>query len=185
MSDTPHLGGAHPDGDGNTAMPDVWGYLIVKYDPHRFLDIGCGYGHTMKFFHDYSIAVTGIEGLPEAVAGNVVRAETMQHDFTTGPAPLCSPYDLGWAAEFLEHLDEQYLPNVFPAFRLCRHVVITHGEPGQGGHNHVNCQPSSYWVRQFHAHGFQHNEQETFLLRRTDRHNAPWGRRTLMFFDRL
>lgn len=185
MSDKPHLGGAYPDGDSNTFCPDVFGYLLVKHELKSVLDIGCGFGHTMKWFADHGLCqVKGIEGWDEAVQKNLMPKNILQHDYTTGPSNLGTPFDLAWSSEFLEHIEEKHLPNVMLDFRLARYVCITHGEPGQAGFNHVNCQPSSYWVKKFKEHGFEHDAEETELLRRTDRWRAGWGRRTLMHFTR-
>lgn len=186
MSDTPHLGGAYPQGDANTIMIDVWGYLLVKYEVKSVLDIGAGFGHCLKWFSENGLcSIKGIEGWDEAVKGSLVPGHIIQHDFTVGPAPLAQPFDLCWCAEFLEHVREGFLINVIPSFNLCRHVVITHAEPGQAGHHHVNCQPTSYWIKVFEQWGFVHDAEETALLRRTDRWRAGWGRRTLTSFHRL
>jgi len=181
-----HLGGAYPEGDGNTIMVDVWGYLLVKYEIKSVLDIGCGFGHTLKWFADNGLCqIKGIEGWDEAIQGNLVKDAIIRHDFTTGPAPLAQPFDLVWSAEFVEHVDEKFVPNFMEAFKLGRYACITHAEPGQAGFNHVNCQTSSYWAKVFRKYGFIHRSQETETLRRTDRWRALWGRRTLMFFERL
>ncbi len=183
---TDHLGGAYPQGDGNTIMPDVWGYLLVKYDPKSVLDIGCGFGHALQWFQQNGLCnVTGIEGWDEAVAGNLVPAAIIKHDFTQGPAPIGSPFDLVWSAEFLEHVDAEYLPHVMAAMRLGRYACVTHAEPGQNGHHHVNCQTTEYWIDVFRSYGFEHLSEETQILRRTDRWRATWGRRTLTMFQRV
>lgn len=179
-----HLGGAYPEGDANTIMHDVWGYLLVKYEIKSMLDIGCGYGHTMKWFSNFLCNVHGVDGWDEAVKNSVVPGAIEQWDFTKGPFPHGIPYDLIWAAEFLEHVEEKFIPHVMPSFRLGRYACVTHGEPGQHGHNHVNCQSSGYWIAKFNEYGFDHDATETALLRRTDRWRAMWGRRTLMFFIR-
>lgn len=181
-----HLGGAYPEGDSNTIMVDVWGYLLTKFEIKSVLDIGCGFGHCLKWFSENGLcSIKGIEGWDEAVNKSLVPGHIIQHDFTTGPAPIAQPFDLAWSAEFLEHVEEKYIPNFMPAFRLARFAVITHAEPGQAGFNHVNCQTTDFWVERFAQYGFAHDAGETALLRRTDRWRAGWGRRTLCFFRRI
>lgn len=180
-----HLGGAIESGDGNTITPDVWGYLLVKYELKSVVDIGCGFGHTMKWFADHGLCnVKGIEGWSEAVTRNLMPKNVVQHDFCAGTLDLGTPFDLAWSAEFLEHVEEKFLPNVMPVFQLAHYACITHAEPGQAGFHHVNCKTSNYWIRKFMEYGFRHDEKETALLRRTDRWRAGWGRRTLTFFVR-
>lgn len=183
----PHLGGAYECGDANTIMPDVWGYLLVKYEIKSVLDVGCGFGHAMKWFAEHGLCeVKGLEGWKEAIAKSIAPpGSVLEHDFEDrAPLPVAQPFDLGWCAELLEHVDSMHLFRVFEALHLCRYVVATHAEPGQAGHHHVNCQTTDYWIDQFRVYGFEHRAEETALLRRTDRWRAPWGRRTLMFYER-
>lgn len=186
-----HLGGAIAEGDANTWMPDVWGYVVVKYSVRLVLDIGCGYGYALRWFARLGLNVVGIDGDPEAIAKNVCQGpfpaccRLVRHDFARGPYVHGTPFDLALSSEFLEHLDEKYLVHVAPCFQAARYALITHGEPHQDGQHHVNCRPSSYWVNVFRSWGFQHREDETALLRRTDRFGSVWGRRSLMFFERL
>ena len=180
-------GGAILQGDSNTIMPDVWGYLLVKFNLKGVIDIGCGYGHTLKWFQEHGRCnIAGVDGDPDCKEQSVVdKGHIMLHDFTTGPLNYGVPFDLAWSAEFLEHVEEQFIPNFMPTFRLARYAVVTHAEPGQHGTHHVNCQTSEYWADKFAAYGFHHDPEETRLLRQTDRWNACWGRRTLMFFKRI
>lgn len=181
-------GGAIKQGDNNTFMPDIWGYLLVKYDIKSVLDIGCGYGHALKWFSDVGRCnIKGVDGDPDCI-NNPVEGLTgiiSFHDFRGGPINLGVPFDLAWSSEFLEHVEAQYIPNFMPAFRSARYAVVTHGEPNQAGTNHVNCQDSKYWIGQFHNYGFEYNPVETHRFRRMDRWHATWGRRTLMFFERV
>lgn len=184
MSDKPYLGGSYED--ANTIMTDVWGWVLVERDIKSVLDIGAGFGHCLKWFADNGLCqIKGIEGWPEAVEKNLVKGHIIQHDFTEGPAPIAQPFDLAWSAEFVEHVEERYIPNFMPAFRLARYAIITHAEPGQAGHHHVNCQTTEYWIDKFKEYGFDHEAEATNKLRRTDRWRAGWGRRTLTAFRRV
>ena len=69
--------------------------------------------------------------------------------------------------------------------RLGRYACVTHAEPGQNGHHHVNCQTTDYWIKVFAEHGFEHIAEETRMFRLTDRWRATWGRRTLTMFKRV
>lgn len=171
-------------------MPDVWGYLLVKYNVRTMLDIGCGYGHAMKWFSEMLVHSVGIDGDAEAIKKTKLPGHAFCHDFTKGDAPesvikSADVFDLAWSAEFLEHVEGQYRPNYMSAFRKCRYACVTHGEPGQAGHHHVELLSSDEWKFHFACAGFVFDPEETRILRRTDRWNAGWGRRTLMFFKRI
>lgn len=183
MTTPAHLGGAYPGGDGNTFMPDVYGWLTVQYELKTILDVGSGYGHTLKWFGDTLVGGTGIDGWEDAIKGSVFGGELILHDFTKGPAPLDGrSWDMGVSFEFLEHVDIQYSPNYMDAFKKCRHVCTTHAAPGQHGHHHVSCFPDEFWVELFTSNGFEYDSDTTALLRKTDRWHAPWGRVSLQFF---
>lgn len=183
----PHLGGGVPQGDSNTVMIDVWGFILVAHEVKSVLDIGCGYGHCVKWFAENGLcSVMAIDGDPDVKEKFVGPPDRILiHDFTVGPAPVGTPFDLAWSAEFLEHVDEQFIPNYMAAFQLCRRAVVTHGEPGQYGHHHVTLKSSEWWIKKFAEFGFECDREETALLRRTDRWRASWGRRTLLSFVRL
>lgn len=176
-----HLGGAYVS-DGNTFMPDVWGYLLVKYKIKRVLDVGCGYGQAVKWFSDLGVEARGVEGYEDCIQKSPVAGRIDKHDFTTGPYVNGSPFDMAWCSEVLEHIEEQYLDNLAPCFQCSRISVITHAEPMQAGTHHVNCQTDSYWINVFCGWGLQYDDDETQLLRLTDKWGAAWGRRSLMVF---
>lgn len=179
----PWIGGAYEGGDCNTIMHDIWGYLIVKYDLHSMIDVGCGYGHSLEFFSKLGVSCVGYDGDPNAIEGGKHRGYMVLHDFAQGPAVTKSTFDLGWSAEFLEHVREKYMANYMTLLQRCKRICVTHAEPGQIGHHHVNCQDDRYWIEKFASFGFEHNSSETKLLRQTDRWKTAWGRRTLMLFD--
>lgn len=143
-----HLGGYVVGGDPPAMYPDLWEWLASGPEKIRsVLDVGCGDGATLDVFHDLGVATTGIDGI------DVARADAITHDFTTGPAPELAPFDLVWSCEFVEHLDEQYLPNALPALCAGRLLALTHAVPGQPGWHHVNCRPADYWIEEITGYG--------------------------------
>lgn len=113
------------------------------------------------------------------------------HDFNEKSwLPFELPYipdkfDLAWCVEFLEHVEEQYLPNVFATFKTCRYVVMTHAVPGQDGHHHVNCQPADYWIHKFEENGFIWLPLDTERLREVSTMQKPFIKRTGMIFKNM
>ena len=124
------------------------------------VDIGCGPGGQVGWARSMGIInAIGIDGDPALP----VRDWIVRHDFTTGTplgiqhgvdtgAPL---FDLAWSVEFLEHLEEKYLPNVMPLFARCEYAIVTAAPPGKGGHHHVNCQDWVYWATVFQDYGLR------------------------------
>jgi predicted O-methyltransferase YrrM len=179
------LGGAFLDApDTNTFLPDVWDYLIEKYQVHSVLDVGAGAGWSTKWFADRGVYTLGVEGWQEALEKNQCRANIIKHDYRSGPFVPSMLLDLAWCAGFVEQIEEEFIPNFMASLRACQYVCLTHAEAGQPGHHTVNGQPTEYWINKMNEFGFDHDAAETAHLRSTDKHKAPRGRRTLTFFKR-
>ena len=65
-------------------------------------------------------------------------------------------YDVAISMEVAEHLPESRA-NRFVALltSLSDQIVFTAAQPGQGGTDHVNEQPPSYWISKFQERGFE------------------------------
>ncbi len=182
--DDAHLGGNIEGGDAATFYPGLWAWLVERFAVESVLDIGCGEGHALAEFARLGVRGVGVDGLRQ----NVVEARRkdvrcIHHDFTKGTAPLDDAFDLGWSCEFVEHLEERHLDNILAAFATCRVVAMTHALPGQGGHHHVNCQTSAYWIDKLASVGFSHLASETTLAR-TSFPDGYW-RNTGLIFERF
>lgn len=149
-SGKPHLGGYIIGGDDATYYPHLWEWLVRERRVQSVIDVGCGEGHAVKFFESIGCHAQGIDG----VAQNTNR--TVQHDYTQGPFGLqWGAFDMVWCCEFVEHIEERYIPNFLATFTIADLVLMTHAEPGQAGHHHVNCQPASYWQGVMAAIGYE------------------------------
>ena len=112
----------------------------------------------------------------------------MIHDFTTGPMDVgpvewIGPIDLIWSVEFLEHVEERYIPNFMPLFTMARRAVVTAAPPGKKGHHHVNCNHQSYWVDIFEDYGLELNKDETKRMRAGTKMDREFMRETGMVFN--
>lgn len=138
-----------------TWCPGVWDWLIEEHGIKSMLDIGCGLGYVMKYFHEKGCDVFGVDGSPSAIENNIMKDHVYKHDFTSSPWIPERDYDLIWSAEFLEHVEEEYMSNYMVAFsKAMKFVVVTYAMPGQGGHHHVNENTEEYWVEKFKLIGF-------------------------------
>lgn len=150
-----HLGGYVPGGDPSTWCPHLWTWVVREFKVQSVLDVGCGEGHSTRFFSKLGCEARGVEGCEKAVRESVAPGRVSLHDFRHGSFQT-APYDLAWSCEFLEHIDESYLEHVLQTLSLARKLIlVTHAFPGQRGHHHVNCQPNHYWIRRIEALGFE------------------------------
>lgn len=161
FSDTPgHLGGH--GGHSHTDLPTLRA-IIEKYDPFDGLvDIGCGVGAMRVLAEETGLKYVGIDGAGDSIP-------TFKHDYSVSPSPWVyyppSQRWLGWSVEFLEHVEEQFIPNFMLDFQQCKVVFATHAVPGQGGTHHVNCQEDAYWIQKFSEYGFDYDTELASAIR--------------------
>ena len=81
------------------------------------------------------------------------------------------PVDMVWSCEVAEHISEESVANYINTLANGRVVAMTHAIPGQDGHHHVNCQPSTYWIAKMTERGYVLSEDtETFRVIATKDH---------------
>jgi len=160
----PHLGGYIVGGDYHTYSTKVWDWMIndgIK----SVLDVGCGEGHSTKYFYDHGCDVLGIEGGINAWNNSIIKDKIVLHDFTIGPYYPNKTYEAVWCCEFVEHIEEKYIDNFLITFQYANKIFMTHADIGQGGYHHVNCQNSKYWIDKLELIGFKYNEKISHHLR--------------------
>lgn len=135
-------------------------FLKKHLDIKTFLDIGCGPGGMLDIASQLGINAYGIDG-----DYTLNHPKILIHDFTMGPIKKdllsVKTFDIGWSVEFLEHVDEKYIDNIFSAINLCKSIVITHALPNKKGYHHVNCQLPEYWIKLFNNNGFEYDDENT------------------------
>lgn len=143
------------EGDIGTWAPQVWDALIQKYNVKSVIDVGCGAGHSLRYFLNKGLRGIGVEGWTEAINRSPVKSHIVAHDYCHGPYVTSGKFDLCWSCEFVEHVDAQYVQNFMDTFKCCKVLAMTHAVPGQPGFHHVNCQPLEYWTNILANNGFK------------------------------
>jgi len=156
---TEHLGGYIVGGDPATQFPHLWTWLVEHEGVESVLDVGCGEGQAVDYFHELGAFAIGIDGVWQP------NSLVQTHDYETGPLTVGHDFDLVWCCEFLEHLDEKYLTNLRGSIDAAPLVLVTHAFPGQQGFHHVNCRDQEYWLGFFAGMGYTLDEDMTSLTR--------------------
>lgn len=177
LTDAEQLLPAHLGGHQNMTWIDesVLDYLIARYRVRTMLDIGCGPGGMVDLAEQRGLEVWGVDGDP-----TLARDGIATHDFTMGPLVLLRQWELIWCVEFVEHVEQQYQENYLATFDAGRVLFLTAAYPGQGGHHHVNEQPSAYWIDLLQSRGWALDDEATEWVR----HNGatPFAKMTGMVF---
>lgn len=154
------LGGFIIGGDSGSWNPKVWDKLIEDYNIKSVIDVGCGEGHSSKYFADKGIDVLAIDGSKKAL-DTAVYEPIIIHDYNQAALIPPMEYDLVWCCEFLEHVDEEFMQNYLETFKYARVLAVTHALPNQGGYHHVNEKDDAYWINKIEAIGFKFNKEKT------------------------
>jgi SAM-dependent methyltransferase len=170
----PWLGGYFPEGDPGSYCPELWEWALDRFRIASVIDVGCGAGTALDWFAAHGCAVFGVDGLPPK------DVRIIEHDYTLASYVPEREFDLCWSCEFVEHVQEEFIPNFVATFKRARYLMMTHGLYWQGGHHHVNCARPEYWINQIEASGFRLLGRETIESRdRTLQHY--WKHSGLIF----
>ena len=152
IKDTSHLGGHNGN---NTMLPNEIKYFRDILGVRSIIDIGCGPAWMVEYNNFMGIYSEGIEG------DRIIHPKEYInfHDFTEGPFIPNKYYDLAYSVEFLEHVEEKYIPNFMPVFDKVNYIFCTSAIPGQGGYHHVNEQSKMYWIDKFQERGFVYDNK--------------------------
>ncbi|MCL1939036.1 MAG: methyltransferase domain-containing protein [Desulfovibrionaceae bacterium] len=131
--------------------------LDLTGERHRVVDLGCGVGSWLSFFHERGAAILGVDG--EYVPRDQLMIPEqffLSADLSTGDySAIEGMFDLAISLEVAEHLPEA----VADAFieKLCAlsdTILFSAAIPLQRGRNHINCQWQGHWHEKFSANGF-------------------------------
>jgi glycosyltransferase involved in cell wall biosynthesis len=140
--------------------------------PKIALDVGAGPGQLVGRLRELGVDAWGLDGSRHAFerADKGVRPYLWQEDLTLGlSGPRAAGYDLVVCTEVAEHIPAKHADTLVR--KLCEacatdgSIVFTAAPPGQGGHDHINEQPFSYWEAKFTAQGFTVDTEKTERLK--------------------
>lgn len=135
----------------------VIGPLVMELlDPRSVVDLGCGTGDWLGWFHAHGVAdILGADGpwvrrdMLQYPAERLVIADLSQ------PFRGDRSFDLAVSVEVAEHLPESSAATFVASLcGLAPAVLFSAAVPHQGGEYHVNEQWPSYWRALFAGHGY-------------------------------
>lgn len=158
-------------------------YLCKTFNIASMLDIGCGPGGMIELAQERGLTAVGVDGDYSIDRHSIVHI----HDFTTGPWNWNTDmkFDLAWSVEFLEHVDEKYIPYFMKSFKRCKYALVTAAPPGWPGHHHVNCRVQEYWKGVFAANGFTFDNETTTAVKKESTMTKGFLEKNGLFFRRI
>jgi SAM-dependent methyltransferase len=137
----------------------------TEFTPRSVLDVGCGTGAILAILQSWGICSHGLEQSEAALEvcqtrGLDVRKFDLERDELAK-----EDADVVVSLEVAEHLPEAIVDRYVEILCQGNVVVMTAAQPGQGGTDHVNEQPHSYWISKFADRGFAYHEKLTEKLR--------------------
>lgn len=124
----------------------------------KVIDVGCGTGVLLEELRTRGCEVCGIEYSDAALAQCRARGlRVVKCNLETDELLIADKFDLAVSMEVAEHLPERAAGHFIELLcGLADTIVFTAASPGQGGTDHVNEQPASYWIDMFARCGFGH-----------------------------
>ncbi|HKM40321.1 MAG TPA: methyltransferase domain-containing protein, partial [Patescibacteria group bacterium] len=133
-------------------LPILFKHII----PKSVIDIGCGLGTWLKVLEENGIKdIIGVDGNHiDKSKLQIDEKNFILHDLNT-PFSINRKFDLVINLEVAEHLSEQSADILIETLtNLSNTILFSAALPFQGGQNHINEQPFSYWIKKFNKKGF-------------------------------
>jgi hypothetical protein len=148
------------------------------------VDFGCGQGAWLSVWTRAGASVVGIDGPHIDRSRLLINPDNFHAINLAEPIDLGRKFDLVQSLEVAEHLSAAHAErfvNTLTSHSSC--VLFSAAVPGQGGENHVNEQPLSYWRAMFRERGYDAIDYLRPLIV-NDSAIARWYRCNIMLYVR-
>lgn len=161
--------------------------VVREFKPNSVIDVGCGTGALLQAFRNKGCEIFGLEYSKAALAYCHARQlDVQKFDLENEGLGLNRKFDVAISMEVAEHLPAMVADRYVDLLTgLSKVIIFTAAPPGQGGADHVNEQPPSYWIMKFQQRGFNHADDLSRLWReqwRAAGNVESWYYQNLMIF---
>lgn len=133
-------------------LSHLWEYL----KPASVLDVGCGRGAWLKACRELgSTVLIGLDGEWNSQSQMIDSVIQFKSTNLNRPFVVDSRVDLAMSLEVAEHLEPSSSQQFIECLSQASDAVLFGAAyPGQGGTNHLNEQPHTYWAGLFRGRGY-------------------------------
>jgi len=133
----------------NWRVPYVCQAVNDALHPKSLIDVGCATAEFVAGFIKMGIDAYGLEGTTNVIdyGLQIPKERLYVLDLRVSVTRVPFKFDLVLCLEVAEHIEPEYA-DIF-LDNLCTFsgsILMSFAPPGQKGHGHFNCQPSSYWI---------------------------------------
>jgi 2-polyprenyl-3-methyl-5-hydroxy-6-metoxy-1,4-benzoquinol methylase len=136
-------------------------HIMELYKPKKVADVGGGVGTWCKVFDELMVDATCYDGdYAKPICKNFIVTDLEQ------PLNIRGSFDLVLCLEVAEHISEARADYfIKDCCSLSKRVIFSAAIVGQGGTNHINEQPHSYWHKLFYLNGYKINTDLRDIVR--------------------
>ena len=147
----------HTDEIHNLSAPEeIVPFLLKTFKPSSVIDVGCGWGTFLKVFYAHGVNdIIGVDGKWVKKDELLFPAEKFIEADLETKIDFGRKYDMVLCLEVAEHIQHSKADILVQSLTSLSDIIIFSAAiVDQGGQNHINEQPVSYWIKKFAAHGF-------------------------------
>ena len=142
--------------------------IVDHYGFRSVIDFGCGNGYYLYGAFARGALVKGYEYSYEQCKSYINELIRDRVSFADLSLPIATDkkYDMAMSFEVAEHLPENkadtFICNLVSASDF---IIFSAASVGQGGTDHINEQPQSYWISKFNQKGYSYSDDDSNILK--------------------
>jgi SAM-dependent methyltransferase len=177
------------EGPSRRSAARIAATIVDDLKPMAVIDVGCGTGALLSALRERGCQVCGLEYADAALVHCRARdLDVEKFDLENDEFPPNRRFEVAISMEVAEHLPRKTADRYVDLLtHLAPVILFTAASPGQGGTDHVNEQPPSYWIAKFRERGFEHERDQSQRWSDTWKAAADvesWYYENLMIFRR-